>query len=600
MLLDLLFGRPRASYGDAAWGGAGWTKRSRTVSGVSVNEDNALTLAAVWCCSRIICETESSLPLFTYKRLTTDESSGRAGDTQHAGDYYLYDILRTTPNPTMGSTAWRSAQTLHMANWGNGFSEIEFDSYDPSRRTRVVALWPIHPSRVKPILPRGAYSDLYPQGYRYLVVNNDNSRTPLKADEMLHIPGVLTEDGIWGKSCIAYHRETIGLGMALQAHASATFGGRNIPRGVLNIPGVNNAEKRKEYRQEWKELHGNPDSNEVCILPLEAKFQAITMSNEDSQFIESAKFSNIQIAQIYRVPLYKIAQYEKAASFASVEQSGIDFVVDFLPWLRRWEEQCNLKLILPQDRATYFVEHNVAGLLRGDFGSRMAGYVQALTNGLMTINECRRCENLNSIGPAGDVNFVQMNMTTAQQMLAGPPPVQSARNAGQDGAALTFDQWSQEMLVKQQERLRDEAGLSQQGKATLQLPPPEPRREPPSDAVRLVVADACCRVLTKIGNALGRASGKITSVDEWLTAFVRDHGETLTEMVAPAAGLQGLAAVALLERLTTAARADLSPAFDADTPAQFAGRLAAWPRECGERVAGEIVADNGNTGGEVK
>lgn len=600
-MLDLLFGRPRAYSGADRWG-PGWTQRMRTSSGVSVSADTALTLAAVWCATRIVCETESSLPFITYQRLTTDEKSGRAGDTRHATDYYLYDVLKTAPNPTMGSMAFREGRTLHQVNWGNGFAEIEWNSYDPARRTAVLALWPIHPSRVKPILQRGAYADLYPDGYRYVVVNNDNSRTPLKADEMLHVPGVLTEDGIWGKSIIQYGRETIGYGMAVQAHGAATFGGRNIPRGVLNIPGVNNREKRNEYRTEWKEIHGSPDSNEVAILPPEAKFQAITMSNEDSQYIESAKFSVSQIARLYRIPVYMLEEYEKAASFASVEQRSIDFVIGFLCWLVRWEQQCNLKLILPRDRSTYYTEHNVAGLLRGDFAARMLGYVQALQNGIMTINEVRRLESLNSIGPVGDVNYVQLNMTTAQRILEPPAPT-TARAPGPPGAngdgAQAFDEWTREMLAHQQERLRHDMGRAQQGNASLVLPapspPPAPTRAVHPDAVQAVVADACVRVLTKLGNALGRAAKSITSVDDWLTAFVGAHRAVLTEMVAPAAALLGepWTAAALLERLVVVSHADLGAAFDTDTPEQLAQRLTTWPRECGGWVAAAVVADRG-------
>jgi hypothetical protein len=68
------------------------------------------------------------------------------------------------------------------------------------------------------------------------------------------------------------------------------------------------------------------------------------------------------------------------------------------------------------DDERYFAEHSVSGLLRGDHASRSAYYVSALQNGWMTVNEIRELENLNPIGPEGDKHFVQLNMTTLDEM----------------------------------------------------------------------------------------------------------------------------------------------------------------------------------------
>ena len=73
------------------------------------------------------------------------------------------------------------------------------------------------------------------------------------------------------------------------------------------------------------------------------------------------------------------------------------------------------------DDETYFAEHSVSGLLRGDHASRSAYYVSALQNGWMTVNEIRELENLNPIGPEGDQHFVQLNMTTLDKLGQEPP-----------------------------------------------------------------------------------------------------------------------------------------------------------------------------------
>lgn len=577
-MLDLLFGPSRRANGGGWDHGLGWYfGGAKTTAGTVVSEDLALTYAAYWCGLRIICETESSLPLFTYRRLTTDEGSGRAGDTQHAGDYYLYDLLKTAPNPSMGSMAFREGRTLHQVSFGNGFAEIEWDSYTPARRTRVVALWPIHPARVRPILAQGLNADLYAGGFRYLVRNNDGSQVALKPDEMLHVPGVLCEDGIWGKSCVAYHRETIGSGLAIEKHGAAYFGSGGQPRGIVYGTGLRDKGSRDNFRAEWKELHGRPDSGEIAILPMDAKYEKITVTNEDSQFLESRKFSVAQIARILRIPVYMLEEYEKAASFASVEQRSIDFVIGFLCWLRRWEEQCNLKLILPKDRATYFTEHNVGGLLRGDLASRMTAYVQALGNGIMTINEVRRLENLNSIGPAGDQHFVQLNMTTAERVLTGemPPGMVSRPAPGMQDQAAMFDEWTKRFLI-QQGQIEKPTRLSLAAPRT---------RAIPEAAVNGVLTDAFGRALTKLANALKREAGKVTDISAWLNGFMKEHGPAIEVALEPAGDLVEASGAAIWSRAIAVIYADLRAAFDTQTRPRFAEHLADWPSRLAKQIA---------------
>ena len=104
---------------------------------------------------------------------------------------------------------------------------------------------------------------------------------------MLHFPGVFPEDGIWGKGVIRYARESIGFGLATERHGSAYFGGGAQPKGVMTMPGMKDAEARRAYRREWKEVHGSPESAEIAIIPVDAKYTAITIPNDDSQFLQT-------------------------------------------------------------------------------------------------------------------------------------------------------------------------------------------------------------------------------------------------------------------------------------------------------------------------
>jgi HK97 family phage portal protein len=375
----------------------------RTTGGVVVNEDSALNFSAVYCATRVIAETFATLPCFLYKRT-------RGDDREFADNHPLYSLIRHAPNPTMSGMAFRESRTALQVNWGNAFAEIERGLND-----EVVGLWPIHSSRVTPV-PAG---QLYADGYRYLVRNDNGSRVPLYPSEMLHVPGVCPDDGIWAKGVIQYARESIGGALAVEAHGSSYFGGGAQPKGVLVGLGLKDKEARKAFREEWKEIHGSPDSSEVAILPVNADYKPVSIPNNDSQFLETRKHNITEIARWYRLPPHMIMDLEHA-TFSNIEHQGVEFVVySMLPWVRRWEEQQMLKLLRPKEQKKYYIEYNLSGLMRGDTQARFTAYAQALANGIMTLNEIRRLENLNGIGEAGDQNFIQLNMTTVQRLVDG-------------------------------------------------------------------------------------------------------------------------------------------------------------------------------------
>lgn len=560
-MLDLLFGSSKradaSEYGWRGWWHGGY--RRKTVAGPVIDEEKALTYAAVMCATRIIAEGSAALPLPLYRRI---EDGGR----EQAYDHPSYQLLKLSPNPRMGATAFREGRTAHQVNWGNGFAEI-----DRRRDGRPAALWPIHACRVQPNI----YSDSS-DDYPYLVRNNDGSRVPMKADEILHLPGVISEDGIWGKGIITYARESIGFGLSVDRHGGAYFGSGAQPKGVLTVPGMKDREARSGFREEWKEVHGSPDSGEIAILPPEAKFQPITLSNEDSQFLETRKLNVTEIARWYRVPPHMLADLERA-TFANIEHLSLEFVIYCLmPWLRRWEDECNRKLLLPEEQGEYFFEHQLAGLLRGDVKSRMEAYQTALLNGVMTINEVRRLENLNSIGPAGDQNFVQLNMTTAERMLAGIP----AKPSPADQQAL-FDEWTRTAIAQSHSH---DMPKRKGGKA-------KRLRAAAREAAEAVLSDALGRMFAKEANAVKRFASD-ANFEEELAAFHEKHLGTCCEALA--AGVRSLAVCGIDRELTMLSceiiahsAGELTAAYNSDDREQFAARLKDWAEY---RVGQELCA----------
>ncbi len=362
-----------------------------TTARQNVSEETALNYSAVWCATKLLCGTGASLPLPMFDSGDGDQ---RLKDREHP----LYRILNIAPNPEMTAYSFRSIMWQWQVNWGNAYAEIVREGNMPDGQ--VVYLWPLHPARVEAC--RDPDDNLY-----YKVRNEDGtSPTELESWQMLHIPSIITSDGISGRGVITHARETIGAAIGAEKYGANWFGGAGVPRVVIEHTGTWDPAQREAFRKEWDEIHAGPDGHRIALLMGGAKAVPLSLSAEDSQFIETRYLGIEEMARWYGIPPH-LLHHLLRATFNNIEELGISFVqYGLIPWLRVWEQCITQKLLTPEEQLRYFAEHNVDALLRGSAAARAAFY-QVMTNAaIMSRNECRKKENLDPVD-GGDTFLVQ-------------------------------------------------------------------------------------------------------------------------------------------------------------------------------------------------
>jgi HK97 family phage portal protein len=404
-------------------------------AGVSVTPWTALNYSAVFAAVRIISEAVSSLPLHLYERLPN-------GGKRRASGTPLYSLVHDAPNDEMGSLQWREASMAHLLLWGNSYSEIVRDL-----EGNAVELWPLDPSQVKPT--RTANGDLF-----YDV----GGKVALPRENVLHVSG-LSFDGISGISPIAQARQSIGLALAIEQFGAGFFGRGARPGGILTFPGQLSSEARANLRRSFEDLHsGSGNSHRVALLEQGLKWESIGVPPDDSQFLQSREFQVIEICRWFNLPPHKLKELAKM-NYNSLEQMNVEFLTDTLrPWLVRWEQQLNRKLLRRQDRDRFFFEHAVEGILRGDLQSRYTSYSIARNWGWLSVNEIREKENLNPVD-GGDTYLTPQNMAPANGPSPDPAAAQSAQQVtnAQDPTLIRSDlsaEKEQAILI----RLLEDAG----------------------------------------------------------------------------------------------------------------------------------------------
>lgn len=361
---------------------------SESSTGIRVTPNNVMNITTVFACVRVLSEGVAQLPLVLYRRLPK-------GGKERATDHPLYKILHDAPNDFQTSFEYREMQ--------QGLTGIRGNSYAYINRVRgeVRELLPFHPDAVEVKQDNWKLT--------YTVKEKNRQKTEYKQDDILHIKG-LSNNGITGLSPVSLFREAFGLALATEKHGAKLFGNGTRLGGVLSHPGAMTENAHKNLRDSWENMYGGVENSfKTAILEEGVSWSAVGMTSEDAQFLETRKFQRGEIASIFRVPPHLIGDLERSTN-NNIEQQSLEFITYTLaPWLSRWEAAMNQKLLSAKDRNEYFVEFVLDGLLRGDFKTRTAGYVSALTNGWMNPNEVRALENMNPI-PDGDKYLRPLNL----------------------------------------------------------------------------------------------------------------------------------------------------------------------------------------------
>lgn len=378
-----------------------------TSTGIAIDETNALEVPAVWKCAKILEESISSLPLHLYKR---------DGDARsRAPDHDYYDLMHTQPNPEMSSMQYRGAQIIHLALWGNHYSEKQMNQVGEVR-----ALWPLLPNRVTPFRTDGGKGKI---AYEYRP-SGTGETIILRREQVLHIPG-MTFNGITGLSPIGYNRESLGLAKATQEFGGRYFSNDARPGGVLEHPGKLGEEAAKSLEKRWAAAHsGLSNAHRIAVLEEGMSFNTIGIPPNDAQFLETRIFQDEDIYGMYRIPPHLAGDLEHATYTNIIEQS-LEFVIYTLyPWLVRIEQALNIQLLSAKDRKRFYFEHLVDGLLRGDPAARWTAFKTGREIGVLSANDVRRFQNMNPI-PAekgGDDYHVPMNWAVAGAPKELPAP----------------------------------------------------------------------------------------------------------------------------------------------------------------------------------
>ena len=347
-------------------------------AGYDVTGDGAMRQSAVYSCVRVISETIASLPMVLYKR-------GVGEAKEPARDHPLFTKLHDSPNNFQTAFEFFEMAGAHLCLRGNSYAFKERNAAG-----KILRIIPIRPDR---IVPKMKDADKHIIHYEY--TDDAGKKELFDVDAIWHMKG-LSSDGFVGLSPVELNRRSILLAKVAEDHGIAYFQNGARASGIAKLPGMLKEAAKKDLKESIQEGMTGGNKFKVLVFEQGMEWQQVSLTNEDSQYLETRNFQVQDIARIFRVPTILIGHPDKSSTYASAEQFMLSFVTHTIrPWVVRIEQSANKALLTEAEQEEYFWKFKIEGLLRGDTKTRYEGYASAIQARWMSPNEVRTLEDMN-------------------------------------------------------------------------------------------------------------------------------------------------------------------------------------------------------------
>lgn len=392
-------------------------------AGMTINIDEALRVSPVFCAMDTIVRSIAACPWNVY------EVKGRSRDLR--SDDSLAYVLNTRANPWTTAIAFREGLLWSALGWGNGYAEIQRDA---SRRVKY--LWNLDPERVTPKLRPDTGE------FAYEIRQPTGGTVWADASDIYHLRGgSLT--GYVGDNTLGRAARSIATAAAAQQFAAAYFANGTVLSGYFTSQKTLAPNDKKALVADWQEKHsGGPGAKHKSpIFPVGLEWHPLSSEPEKAQLLETRQFSVADVARWFGVPLHLLMDPKGSQGYGTnIEQSGIQFVNGCLhPWAERHEQEADWKL-LPDRPATRETKIDLSRHQKGDFKTRAEGYAVLKKAGVYSQNMVLEAEGMNTVGPRGDVFFVESSMIPVERAIDPPEPTPAQAPApsepGDEGEAM--------------------------------------------------------------------------------------------------------------------------------------------------------------------
>lgn len=357
--------------------------------------DSSLRQQTVWACTHLIASILSMMPPYAYRGGDGMQGYGKANRVAKQ------PVLLNEPSAEADIMDFLYQCQMSLMLRGNVYGII-VDRDAGGRATQIEIQ---HPDQVH-------VKRLEDGSIEYKLRNQ-----PVPNADMWHKKAFLVPGKVVGLSPIQYAAQTIRLAENAKSFGSRWFEDGGHPSGLIVNDGSDlreiSADDAVTIKQRF--MAAVRGSREPVVMGGGWKFQPISVNADESQFLNTQKWSATDICKVFGVPPEMVgsASEGSAITYANVENRMLDFLVrTMLFWIIRWERWLGAELPGPQ-----YVKFDDRALLKTDFLSRLRGYHMMIGSRAFTQDEVRQLEDMPPLTPEQQA---QIDKMPEQPPIPGP------------------------------------------------------------------------------------------------------------------------------------------------------------------------------------
>lgn len=337
------------------------------LGGGVIDKDMALSLPAVASAVDRIANTVASIPIKFYKYESAPDRSGAMKRKVVEIEDDRADLLNGDTGDTLDGFQLKKAIVSDYLLDKGGYAYI-------NRRGNAVKSINYVDATYVTILQGVNNTQIFK---RYKIQVDAKEYTPDNFVKVLRS----TKNGVDGESLIEQVSKAIEAAyqtILLQLKLLRRGGNK---KGILQSQKKLSQDALDQIKKAWNELYQSDNVDTTPVLNDGVEFKETSSSSTELQLNESKKSLNDDINAIFHIDADENKTFKNAV----------------FPILTAIETALNRDLLLPSEKNIYFFAFDTKDVVKEDRKTRFEAYQIAITNGIMTQNECRFEENLDAV-----------------------------------------------------------------------------------------------------------------------------------------------------------------------------------------------------------
>jgi len=243
-----------------------------------------------------------------------------------------------SPNPFYTQSEFLEASQQHYELTGEWWWVLANDSELNGRRVTSpwpLELWPIRPDRMRPV----QHPTEFISGYVHQL---GSEVTPLELDEVIFNKRQNPMTPYRGLSPLGSLIYDLAGETNAAKYNAVFFANGAMPGGIIHSENTLSDEDFQQLMQRWREQHrGSANAHRVGFLEGQVKFDPVSYTRRDMEFVDLRQFSKETIREAWRFPRSMMGS-EAASNRATHEAEHLVFAERVIkPRLRRIRESLN-------------------------------------------------------------------------------------------------------------------------------------------------------------------------------------------------------------------------------------------------------------------